>query len=116
MLVHVVGALAECAKLSHNAAIIKRAGGIKPLVLLLNLTNQALLANTAHVLGQCAWDLQCMSEMEEHDAVRLIWSLLKNSSTKVQANAAWALVPCIQNATVMCRIGENFTVSGQEIN
>ncbi|KAG8253977.1 hypothetical protein J6590_017358 [Homalodisca vitripennis] len=99
VLVHVVGALAECCKLEHNAAVLQRAGGIKPLVLLLNLTNQALLANTAHVLGQCAWDLKCMEEMEEHDAVRLIWSLLKNSSTKVQANAAWALVPCIQNAT-----------------
>lgn len=101
VLVHVVGALAECAKLPHNAAAIHRAGGLKPLVELLNLTNQELLANTAHVLGECAWDLQCMEEMERHDAVRLIWSLLKKNSTDIQAHAAWALVPCIKNATVM---------------
>ena len=30
--------------------------------------------------------------------VRLLWSLLKNSSEKVQASAAWALSPCIKNA------------------
>jgi len=32
------------------------------------------------------------------DGVRLIWSLLKNPSEKVQASAAWALSPCIRNA------------------
>lgn len=102
MLVNVVGALAECAKVSHNAVAIHREGGIKPLVEFLNLTNEALLANTAQVLGECAWDLQCMEEMEKYDAVRLIWSLLKKVSTEVQAQAAWALVPCIKNATVLC--------------
>ena len=30
--------------------------------------------------------------------VRLLWSLLKNSSEKVQASAAWALSPCIKHA------------------
>lgn len=99
-MVHVAGALAECAKVNSVRDKIKKSGGIKPLVELLNLTNQALLENTSKVLGECAWNLGCMEEMEQNDAVRLIWSLLKNSSTKVQASAAWALVPCIQNATV----------------
>lgn len=70
------------------------------MVLLLNLGNQALLENVARVLGECAHQAECMLEMEKYDAVRLLWSLLKNPSSKVQANAAWALVPCIQNATV----------------
>ena len=30
--------------------------------------------------------------------VRLLWSLLKNASEKVQASAAWSLSPCIKNA------------------
>ena len=44
--------------------------------------------------------------------VRLLWSLLKNSSEKVQASAAWALSPCIKNAEnsgdmVRCRTNNN---------
>ena len=30
--------------------------------------------------------------------MRLLWSLLKNASEKVQASAAWSLSPCIKNA------------------
>lgn len=78
-------------------------------------TNQRLLANVAQVLGECAYDLSCMAEMEEHDAVRLIWSLLKNSSTIVQANAAWALVPCVQNATVCFTVFTTHIVIGNDI-
>lgn len=39
-----------------------------------------------------------MAEIDQLDGVRLIWSLLKNDSTKVQTNAALALSPCVQNA------------------
>lgn len=39
-----------------------------------------------------------MSQIDELDGVRLIWSLLKNDSKKVQTNAALALSPCVQNA------------------
>lgn len=101
VLTNVVGALAECAKLAHNRDVIRKVQGIPPLVNLLNLTNQPLLENTTRVLGECAWDSECMAEIEEMDGVRLIWSLLKNDSPKVQAEAAWALVPCVQNAKVI---------------
>lgn len=39
-----------------------------------------------------------MMQIDELDGVRLIWSLLKNDSKKVQTNAALALSPCVQNA------------------
>lgn len=39
-----------------------------------------------------------MQEINELDGVRLVWSLLKNDSKKVQTNAALALSPCVQNA------------------
>lgn len=39
-----------------------------------------------------------MAQIDELDGVRLIWSLLKNDSKKVQTNAALALSPCVQNA------------------
>ncbi|MBN3311717.1 ARMC4 protein, partial [Atractosteus spatula] len=32
------------------------------------------------------------------DGVRLLWSLLKNPNPDVQASAAWAICPCIENA------------------
>ncbi|XP_039292137.1 armadillo repeat-containing protein gudu isoform X2 [Nilaparvata lugens] len=98
VLTNVVGALAGCARLGHNREVIQQAGGIALLVQLLSHTNQALLENVTRVLGESAHNADCMAEMERLDAVRLIWSLLKNPSTKVQANAAWALVPCIQNS------------------
>lgn len=30
--------------------------------------------------------------------MRLLWSLLKNQNPQVQASAAWAVCPCIENA------------------
>lgn len=47
---------------------------------------------------ECAKEQNCMSEIDDLDGVRLIWSLLKNDSKKVQTNAALALSPCVQNA------------------
>lgn len=41
------------------------------------------------------------------DGVRLLWSLLKNPSPDVQASAAWAICPCIENAKV-CLIMPSF--------
>lgn len=45
VLTNIVGALAQCAKLSHNREVIRSAGGIQPLVLLLNLANQVSSLN-----------------------------------------------------------------------
>lgn len=41
------------------------------------------------------------------DGVRLLWSLLKNPNPEVQASAAWAICPCIENAKV-CLIMPSF--------
>lgn len=60
VLVNVVGALAECAKVPDNRVTIRKAGGISPLVNLLTGTNQALLVNTCQALRQLAEDLENM--------------------------------------------------------
>ena len=50
-------------------------------------------------LGECAKDKDSLRLIHKLDGVRLVWSLLKHPSERVQASAAWALSPCISNAT-----------------
>ncbi|KAJ8984851.1 hypothetical protein NQ317_013052 [Molorchus minor] len=110
VLSNVVGALHECLKFEHNRSTLRRAEGIPHLVNLLNYTYVPLLVNVPKVLKESAEDESSMRIIEELDGVRLIWSLLKNDSPKVQASAAWSLVPCIKYATdsgemVRCFVG-----------
>ncbi|XP_026289106.2 armadillo repeat-containing protein gudu [Frankliniella occidentalis] len=111
---NVVGALAECCKVAANRSEVRAHNAIKPLVLHLNGTHQPLLRNVARALNECAKDKECMLEIEELDGVRLIWSLLKNDSPDVQAEAAWALCPCIMNATDSGEMVRSF-VGGLEL-
>ena len=54
VLINVVGALGECAKIPANRTTIRKAGGIPSLVNLLTSTNQALLVNVTNAVGACA--------------------------------------------------------------
>ncbi|XP_071753052.1 outer dynein arm-docking complex subunit 2 isoform X1 [Centroberyx gerrardi] len=98
VLVNVVGALGECAQIPANRATIRKCGGIQPLVNLLTGTNQALLVNVTKAVGACATEIDNMTIIDRLDGVRLLWSLLKNPNADVQASAAWAICPCIENA------------------
>ncbi|XP_018414241.1 PREDICTED: armadillo repeat-containing protein 4 [Nanorana parkeri] len=97
VLINVVGALGECAQEPDNRAIIRKCGGINPLVNLLTSTNQALLVNVTKAVGACASEPDNMAVIDRLDGVRLLWSLLKNPHPDVQASAAWAICPCIEN-------------------
>ncbi|XP_054847490.1 outer dynein arm-docking complex subunit 2 isoform X2 [Eublepharis macularius] len=98
VLVNVVGALGECCQEQANRSIIRKCGGIPSLVALLTGTNQALLVNVTKAVGACATEPENMSIIDRLDGVRLLWSLLKNPHADVQASAAWAICPCIENA------------------
>jgi len=98
VLVNVVGALAECAQEPSNRTIIRKSGGIPHLVNLLTGTNQLLLVNVTKAVGACALEPENMVIIDKLDGVRLLWSLLKNTNPEVQASAAWAICPCIENA------------------
>ncbi|KFU96666.1 Armadillo repeat-containing protein 4 [Chaetura pelagica] len=98
VLVNIVGALAECCQEPKNRSIIRRCGGIPPLVKLLTGTNQSLLVNASRTVGACATEPENMIIIDRLDGVRLLWSLLKHSDPDVQASAAWAICPCIENA------------------
>lgn len=98
VLTNVVGAISECVKYQNNRETLRYSGGLQPLVFLLNGTHPPLLENISKALSECAKDPESMAILEDLDAVRLIWSLLKNPNPRVQAFAAWALCPCIENA------------------
>ncbi|XP_075068107.1 outer dynein arm-docking complex subunit 2 [Mixophyes fleayi] len=98
VLINVVGALGECGQEPGNRAIVRKCGGINPLVNLLTSTNQALLVNVTNAVGACASEADNMAIIDRLDGVRLLWSLLKNPHPDVQASAAWAICPCIENA------------------
>ncbi|KFM04777.1 Armadillo repeat-containing protein 4 [Aptenodytes forsteri] len=98
VLVNIVGALGECCQEPINRTIIRKCGGIPPLVKLLAGTDQALLVNVTKAVGACATEPENMMIIDHLDGVRLLWSLLKNPNPDVQASAAWAICPCIENA------------------
>ncbi|NWX21281.1 ARMC4 protein, partial [Aegotheles bennettii] len=98
VLVNIVGALGECCQEPINRTTIRKCGGIPPLVKLLTGTNQSLLVNVTKAVGACAREPENMMIIDHLDGVRLVWSLLKNPNPDVQASAAWAICPCIENA------------------
>lgn len=114
VLTNAVGALSECVKLEDNRAKLRTSNGIPLLVNLLNSNWPPLLENVPKVLCQSAQEENSMHIIEELDGVRLIWSLLKHKSPRVQSAAAWALVPCVTNASDSGEMVRSF-VGGLEL-
>ncbi|XP_067870254.1 outer dynein arm-docking complex subunit 2 isoform X2 [Heterodontus francisci] len=114
VLINVVGALGQLARDQVIRGAIRRSGGIDPLVSLLTGTNHALLVNVTKAVGECAVDPENMSIIESLDGVRLLWSLLKKSNPDIQASAAWAICPCIENAKEAGEMVRSF-VGGLEL-
>ncbi|NXO07896.1 ARMC4 protein, partial [Oriolus oriolus] len=98
VLKNVIGALGECCQEQENRGTVRRCGGIAPIVKLLTTTDRALLVNVNKAVGACAMEPENMMIIDGLDGVRLLWSSLKNPNPDVQASAAWALCPCIENA------------------
>ncbi|KAH8411892.1 hypothetical protein KR222_001286 [Zaprionus bogoriensis] len=99
VLTNVTGALSECVRFQDNRVAVRNAGGLPSMVALLNSSHAPLLENLAKAIKECAEDPDSMRILEQLDAVRLVWSLLKNTSPSVQAHAAYAICPCVKNAT-----------------
>ena len=100
VLTNVAGGLAECAKFPHNRTEIRRAEGLPKLVKLSTCIDEPILENVCRVLGECANEMESLEIIVELNGMCYIWSQLKYPSPKVQANAAWALCPFIENAKV----------------
>lgn len=87
VLTNVVGAISECVRFQNNRETLRVTGGLPLIVNLLNGTHAPLLENCSKALTECAKDAESMAILEDMDAVRLIWSLLKNPNPRVQAFA-----------------------------
>ncbi|NXL29997.1 ARMC4 protein, partial [Glaucidium brasilianum] len=114
ILVNIVGALGECCQEPITPTIIRKRGGIPPLVKLLTATDEALLVNVTKTVGACATEPENMMIINHLDGVRLLWTLLKNPNPDVQANAAWAICPCIENTKDAGEMVQSF-VGGLEL-
>ncbi len=69
---NVVGALGECAaRYADNRVVIRKTGGVGPLVQLLTGTNQPLLINTTKAVGACALDPESMVYVILYNSVRI---------------------------------------------
>ncbi len=88
MLINVVGALGECAKIPANRLTIRKAGGISPMVNLLTGTNQQLLVNVTRAVGQCAMEAENMAYVSI-----MYFSAVKTAlgSLKVQVMVKWCV-------------------------
>ncbi|KAI9028477.1 armadillo-type protein [Hyaloraphidium curvatum] len=70
---------------------IRESGAIITLVGLLSSTNAALLCNVAFVLGKCSQEPESCAIIDAKEGLRLLFSLLKQSSRRVQSAAALAV-------------------------
>lgn len=92
VLTNVVGAMAECTVTQANIDIIKLEDGLNPLIKLINTNGPELLVNVSRALGECSQDRDALERMRRQDGVRLLWSLLKHPSEKVQVCTAISFI------------------------
>lgn len=104
--VNVVGALAELLQLNSNRIVFRQAKGLNLMINFLSSINLSLLENTCRALEEYGKEAYAGKEMEDLNAVRLMWSLLRHPNTKIQIHAARSLCSYIgsaENAGVIIR-------------
>uniref|UniRef100_A0A3B4DSB3 Outer dynein arm docking complex subunit 2 n=1 Tax=Pygocentrus nattereri TaxID=42514 RepID=A0A3B4DSB3_PYGNA len=97
---HCASAIFKCAEDKRTRDLVRQYEGLQPLVVLLNeADNKQLLAAVTGAIWKCSMSMENVVKIIDRlDGVRLLWSLLKNPNPDVQASAAWAICPCIENA------------------
>ncbi|XP_015918803.1 outer dynein arm-docking complex subunit 2-like [Parasteatoda tepidariorum] len=77
--------------------VIRKNNGIETLIGLLHTTHPPLIMHLNKALAIASDDNDCLQIMEKHDALRLIWSHLKNENPSVVSNTAWQLAAIMKN-------------------
>ncbi|XP_048462816.1 outer dynein arm-docking complex subunit 2 [Rhincodon typus] len=99
---HCARAIFKCAEDEETRNLVRTHFGLGPLVKLVSKSdNKQLLAAATGAVWKCAISMENVERIiESLDGVRLLWSLLKKPNPDIQASAAWALCPCIENAKI----------------
>lgn len=98
-LANILGAVSELTKIETNSKLMRTTNSISELIRFLKSTHPLILENVSKVLTEFCKYQENADTLEKLDAVRLIWSLLKNKNSNVKINACWALRAYIENAS-----------------
>lgn len=96
-LANILGAVSELTKLQANSKLMRTSKTIFEMVRFLKSTHPLILENVAKALTEFCKDRDNAATLDELDAVRLIWSLLKNEHSNVKIDACLALRSYIEN-------------------
>uniref|UniRef100_UPI00398E4B24 outer dynein arm-docking complex subunit 2 isoform X2 n=1 Tax=Pristiophorus japonicus TaxID=55135 RepID=UPI00398E4B24 len=113
---HCARAIFKCAEDEATRNLVRAHNGLGPLVKLFSKPdNKELLAAATGAVWKCAISMENVDRIiESLDGVRLLWSLLKKPNPDIQASAAWAICPCIENAKEAGEMVRSF-VGGLEL-
>ncbi|XP_050423913.1 armadillo repeat-containing protein gudu isoform X2 [Adelges cooleyi] len=98
VIANTVASMAECTKIVRNKIALKTADGLVPIIKLLqDSSHERILINVCRVIDNCATEPQCIEQVMNNDGIRLVWSMMKFDSTRVQSTAGHTLVTLLKN-------------------
>ena len=94
---HVVACLTCCMTNPQIRTALRKNNGIEILIGLLGTIHPLLIMHLNKAFAIAAEDTECLAVMEKYNALRLIWSHLKNKNPSVISNTAWQLTAILRN-------------------
>ncbi|XP_054711882.1 LOW QUALITY PROTEIN: outer dynein arm-docking complex subunit 2-like [Uloborus diversus] len=94
---YLVACLSCCMDHPQMRTTIRKNNGIETLIGLLKTTHSSLIMHLNKALANASKDKECLILMENHNALRLIWSHLKNENASVISNTLWQLAAILKN-------------------
>lgn len=94
---HIVACLTCCMINPQTRTTVRKNNGIETLIGLLHTIHPPLIMHLNKALAIASGDNECLALMEKYNALRLIWSHLKNTDPSVVSNTAWQLAAILKN-------------------
>lgn len=94
---HIVACLNCCMTNPQMRTTVRKNNGIDTLVGLLCTIHQPLIMHLNKAFAIVSEDKECLAIIVKYNALRLIWSHLKNKDPSVVANTAWQLTAILKN-------------------
>lgn len=94
---HIVACLNCCMTNPQMRTTVRKNNGIDTLVGLLCTIHKPLIMHLNKAFAIVSEDKECLAIIVKYNALRLIWSHLKNKDPSVVANTAWQLTAILKN-------------------